>query len=63
MELESGLHTAWLGEANRLTHFGKLSFLTLWGCSIGFHLFYGFRVNSGEYKVMGLAPYGSLKYV
>lgn len=23
----------------------------------------GFRVNSGEYKVMGLAPYGSPKYV
>src|SRR5262249_2777012 len=25
--------------------------------------FTGFRVNSGEYKVMGLAPYGAPKYV
>ncbi len=23
----------------------------------------GFKVNSGEYKVMGLAPYGEPKYV
>ena len=23
----------------------------------------GFRVNSGEYKVMGLAPYGRPRYV
>jgi carbamoyltransferase len=28
-----------------------------------FTYFAGFRVNSGEYKVMGLAPYGSPKYV
>jgi len=28
-----------------------------------FTYFTGFRVNSGEYKVMGLAPYGSPKYV
>ena len=25
--------------------------------------FLGFKVNSGEYKVMGLAPYGKPKYV
>ena len=25
--------------------------------------FTGFRVNSGEYKLMGLAPYGEPKYV
>jgi carbamoyltransferase len=28
-----------------------------------FTYFSGFRVNSGEYKVMGLAPYGDPKYV
>ena len=28
-----------------------------------FTYFAGFRVNSGEYKVMGLAPYGAPKYV
>ncbi|HVH28592.1 MAG TPA: carbamoyltransferase [Vicinamibacterales bacterium] len=28
-----------------------------------FTYFAGFRVNSGEYKVMGLAPYGTPKYV
>ena len=28
-----------------------------------FTYFTGFRVNSGEYKVMGLAPYGAPKYV
>ncbi|MEW6009468.1 MAG: carbamoyltransferase [Candidatus Omnitrophota bacterium] len=28
-----------------------------------FTYFTGFKVNSGEYKLMGLAPYGELKYV
>ena len=28
-----------------------------------FTYYTGFKVNSGEYKVMGLAPYGDLKYV
>ena len=28
-----------------------------------FTYFLGFKVNSGEYKVMGLAPYGIPKYV
>lgn len=39
-----------------------------WPDSLGllysaFTYFTGFRVNSGEYKVMGLAPYGRAKYV
>ena len=30
---------------------------------LGISAFYlGFRVNSGEYKVMGLAPYGEPKF-
>jgi len=28
-----------------------------------FTYYTGFKVNSGEYKVMGLAPYGQPKYV
>ena len=28
-----------------------------------FTYFCGFRVNSGEYKLMGLAPYGEPRYV
>src|SRR5581483_4482350 len=28
-----------------------------------FTYYTGFRVNSGEYKLMGLAPYGQPKYV
>ena len=28
-----------------------------------FTYFTGFKVNSGEYKLMGLAPYGEPKYV
>ncbi len=54
----------WLGENNKLKKIDSIEFPH----SIG--LFYsaltsyiGFRVNSGEYKVMGLAPYGVPKYV
>lgn len=52
---------------------GKGSELSLlrelrWPDSLGllysaFTYYTGFKVNSGEYKVMGLAPYGSPKYV
>ena len=39
-----------------------------WPHSLGllysaFTYYTGFKVNSGEYKVMGLAPYGEPKYV
>ena len=30
---------------------------------IQLYVFLGFKVNSGEYKMMGLAPYGKPKYV
>jgi predicted NodU family carbamoyl transferase len=37
---------------------------TRWACSYSAFTYYlGFKVNSGEYKVMGLAPYGEPKYV
>ena len=54
----------WHGTANSLTKLAELEFPN----SIG--LFYstitaflGFKVNSGEYKVMGLAPYGRPTFV
>ena len=37
---------------------------TRWACSTAPYTYYlGFKVNSAEYKVMGLAPYGEPKYV
>lgn len=36
---------------------------SLWLLYTAFTYYTGFRVNSGEYKVMGLAPYGEPKYV
>jgi carbamoyltransferase len=37
---------------------GRFIFRILWGCCIPPSLATGFKVNSGEYKLMGLAPYG-----
>ena len=54
----------WLGENNKLKKIENIEFpdsLGLFYSSITSYL--GFRVNSGEYKVMGLAPYGEPKYV
>ena len=48
-----------LGEGNRLTVFKELQFPHSLGLLYSsFTYFLGFRVNSGEYKLMGLAPYG-----
>lgn len=49
-----------LGEGKDITSLKELSFphsLGLFYSAITYYL--GFRVNSGEYKVMGLAPYGN----
>lgn len=54
----------WLGEENRLEKIKSIHFphsLGLLYSAITYYL--GFKVNSGEYKVMGLAPYGEPKYV
>jgi carbamoyltransferase len=56
--------TAWLGTGNRLTPLWEIPFphsIGLLYSAFTYHT--GFRVNSGEYKVMGLAPYGKPKYV
>ncbi len=52
-----------LGTGNRLEVVRELHFphsLGLLYSAVTYYL--GFRVNSGEYKVMGLAPYGEPKY-
>ncbi len=55
--------SVWLGEGNRLTPQWELDFPHSLGLLYSaFTYFTGFRVNSGEYKLMGLAPYGEPKY-
>jgi len=51
------------GEGNRITLKQELHFPHSLGLLYSaFTYFTGFRVNSGEYKVMGLAPYGEPKF-
>ncbi len=56
--------TAWLGDDTRLTPLWEIDFPHSLGLLYSAFTYYtGFKVNSGEYKVMGLAPYGEPKYV
>jgi carbamoyltransferase len=56
--------SAWLGDGNSLTPLWELHFPHSLGLLYSAFTYYtGFKVNSGEYKVMGLAPYGKPKYV
>jgi carbamoyltransferase len=56
--------TAWLGDGRRLTPLWEIPFPHSLGLLYSAFTYYtGFKVNSGEYKVMGLAPYGEPKYV
>jgi carbamoyltransferase len=51
------------GEGNRLEIFREIHFPHSLGLLYSAVTYYtGFKVNSGEYKVMGLAPYGEPKY-
>ncbi|MBE3602545.1 carbamoyltransferase [bacterium] len=53
----------WLGEGNRLTARWQIDFPHSLGLLYSAFTYYtGFKVNSGEYKLMGLAPYGSPRY-
>ena len=55
--------SAWLGEGNKLTPLWEIPFPHSLGLLYSAFTYYtGFKVNSGEYKVMGLAPYGEPKY-
>ncbi|MBK1703254.1 carbamoyltransferase [Halochromatium glycolicum] len=55
--------SAWLGDGNRLTPQWEIRFPHSLGLLYSaFTYFAGFKVNSGEYKLMGLAPYGAPRY-
>ena len=56
--------SVWLGDGSELQHIKSIDFphsLGLFYSTITQHC--GFKVNSGEYKLMGLAPYGKPKYL
>ena len=56
--------TLWKGEENKLTLIWEINFPHSLGLLYSAFTYYcGFKVNSGEYKLMGLAPYGEPKYV
>jgi carbamoyltransferase len=51
--------SSWVGRGNRLTPVWEIPFPHSLGLLYSAFTYYtGFKVNSGEYKVMGLAPYG-----
>jgi len=53
-----------LGEGNRLTKIRSIHFPDSLGLFYSvFTQYLGFEVNEGEYKVMGLAPYGRPRYL
>ncbi len=53
-----------VGKGNKLELIKELQFPHSLGLLYSAFTYYlGFKVNSGEYKVMGLAPYGNPKYV
>jgi carbamoyltransferase len=53
-----------MGKDNQIEIWGNMDFPHSLGLLYSAFTYYtGFKVNSGEYKVMGLAPYGEPKYV
>ncbi len=56
--------SVWMGEGHELAPQWEINFPHSLGLLYSaFTYFTGFRVNSGEYKLMGLAPYGEPVYV
>ena len=56
--------SVWLGEGSTLTPQWEIQFPHSLGLLYSAFTYYtGFKVNSGEYKLMGLAPYGEPRYV
>ncbi len=56
--------SCWLGFDNQLISQWEINFPHSLGMLYSAFTYYtGFKVNSGEYKLMGLAPYGEPKYV
>ena len=51
--------SAWIGKGNKIKPIWEISFPHSLGLLYSAFTYYcGFKVNSGEYKLMGLAPYG-----
>ena len=56
--------SCWLGQKNQITPQWEINFPHSLGLLYSAFTYYtGFKVNSGEYKLMGLAPYGEPRYV
>ena len=56
--------SVWMGDGNKLEAKWEIDFPHSLGLLYSAFTYYtGFKVNSGEYKLMGLAPYGEPKYV
>ena len=56
--------SAWIGKDSSIDPLWEISFPHSLGLLYSAFTYYcGFKVNSGEYKLMGLAPYGEPKYV
>ncbi len=56
--------SVWLGQGNSLKPAWEIDFPHSLGLLYSAFTYYtGFKVNSGEYKLMGLAPYGEPEYV
>ena len=56
--------SAWVGQGRELTPLWEIPFPHSLGLLYAAFTYYtGFKINSGEYKVMGLAPYGQPKFV
>ncbi|MDH3537226.1 MAG: carbamoyltransferase [Gammaproteobacteria bacterium] len=56
--------TVWQGDGNSLELLWEIDFPHSLGLLYSAFTYYtGFKVNSGEYKLMGLAPYGEPRYV
>lgn len=61
---EWGTSSIGTGQANKITVTQEMRFPHSLGMLYSAFTYYtGFKVNSGEYKLMGLAPYGEPKYV
>lgn len=55
--------SVWLGDGNQLSPIWEITFPHSLGLLYSAFTYYaGFKVNSGEYKLMGLAPYGEPRY-
>ena len=56
--------SVWIGQSKEITPLWEINFPHSIGLLYSAFTYYcGFKVNSGEYKLMGLAPYGEPKYI